>query len=185
MIDSFELRLLAVGKKAPCDERIVSAGNELAPVMSAICRWLGKHDVVQFVVNGFGQQGWPVDVVVDLAVVVEQIPSVLAGLLRDREVDLDFYEQGIQRLVTFAPTDGGEVRVSCRGGVGGWSPAPDEYVLKGRDVVSMLETFAQSFADIAIEACPGPASEKAFRAWYASLRDAIAGHNVATPCRRA
>ena len=183
MKDTFEIRLadIAAGAEPRCNQDVVSGGGELAPIMSAICRWLARYELVRFEVSGFGQEKWPVDVSVDLAVVAEQIPGVLQGLLEQREVELDFYEQGIQRLLTFERATDDEVTVSCRSGVTGWEPVPQEYVVGRRDVIEMLWRFGQRFADIARAECPGPTSQAPFRVWLAELGAATCALHSASP----
>ncbi len=181
MNEELSIRLVATGKEGPCCESLVDVCHELSPVMSAICKWLAKYDIVRFEVAGFGQAVWPVDVAVDLAVVVEQIPSVLRGLLQKREVNLDFYEQGIQRLLTCAAVDDEHGRVSCRSGLSGWTPVPDEYVLERRDAPVMLKTLGESFVNVADRACPGPTSNRAFRAWLEDFRSTASTLNGAGP----
>jgi hypothetical protein len=171
MAESFEMRL-TVTREAPRDNSLMSEEEGLARAIDEICAWLAKNDAVRFEVAGFGST-WRVDVATDLSVVAEQLPTVLAGLRRSREVELDFYEQGIQRVVTFDRADEQVVRVSCRSGLAAWSPMPGELLMKRRDVVQMLETFARTFIEVANAACPGPASHRTFRAWQRELEAAV------------
>ena len=174
MKDAFEIRLEFAhteGRSAR-DEARLRGSSELALVMSAICKWLAQHGVVLFEVGGFGQAKWPVDIGVDLAVVAEQIPDLLDGLVHRRVFDLDFYEQGIQRVVTFEPADHDELRVSCRSGTS-WTPAPDEYALSRRDIIEMFAVFGKTFADAAHARCPGPVSHEAFQAWSRRYTGAV------------
>lgn len=148
-----------------CD-RDVHDGDSIIDVMSAACRCLSNSGRVTFDVGGFGQPKWPVDVAVDLAVVAEQVPRVLLGLMcRDRNVELDFYEQGIQRLLSFEPVEDDRIRVTCRSGSDGWTPDPDEYVSSVSDLVRMLNDFARKFEKIVSELCPSIAYNASFREW--------------------
>lgn len=76
---------------------LVSDPSEVTPIITAICDSLSAfgHDV-RFKVGGFGQARWPVDVRVDLAVVVERSRRALEpekhargglGLLREQTID--------------------------------------------------------------------------------------------------
>ena len=58
------------------------AQDDVTRVLADICESLATSEGVDFVVRGFGQDRWPVDVRVDLAVVVEQVPGVLSAELR-------------------------------------------------------------------------------------------------------
>jgi hypothetical protein len=166
MKDAFAIHLALAHPepRSALDEIRLRGSADLALVMSTICEWLAQRGVILFEVSGFGQLKWPVDVGVDLAVVAEQIPDVLEGLACRRAVDLDFYEQGIQRLVSFEPADHDELSVSCRSGTA-WAPTPDEYLASRRDVIETFVTFGKTFADVANARCPGPVSHETFQAW--------------------
>jgi hypothetical protein len=175
MKDAFDIRLTRVDSemRSGRDEVAVRGSGELAVVLSTICRWLARHGVVLFEVGGFGQVRWPVDVAVDLAVVAEQVPAVLEGLALRRTVDLDFYEQGIQRLLTFEPADNDQLKVSCRSGTA-WTPIPDEYLQLRSEVLEMFAVLGKIFIDTALDKCPGPASHETFQAWRGQYKAAVA-----------
>jgi hypothetical protein len=180
--DLFEIRLSIAHPGAPGVQQAarLAADAELALVMSTICRWLARQDVVVFEACGFGEQRWPVDVGVDLAVVAQQIPDILHGLLDRRAVDLDFYEQGLQRLVTFEPVDQDNVHVACRSGTS-WTPTPDVYAVACRDVSAMFAIFGKMFAEVAQSNCPGPVSHEMFQSWLRRFNSGLALLNASSP----
>lgn len=61
----------------------------------------------EFLVDGFGQSGWAVDVSYDLSSVIEQLPTAINALEQNDSVRIDFYGQGVERVLTFVPA--GEV----------------------------------------------------------------------------
>jgi hypothetical protein len=72
--------------------------DNITSVLTDICEALAEEGSVRFVVDGFGQDPWPVDVRTDLPVVIEQVPAVLKALRSGFSTSLGFYEQGIQRV---------------------------------------------------------------------------------------
>lgn len=179
MTDGFQIRLVRVvaSERSSASDEGIATSEDLPAVMSEICQSLARAGVVHFEVSGFGQPKWPVDVSTDLAVVAEQLPEVLAGLGRSEgEVALDFYEQGIQRLLSFERAGVDDVRVTCRSGQLGWDPDPHEHVVKRRELVRMLCTLGDEFANVARIECPLAASHPAFRAWLTQLGLARALH---------
>ena len=68
--------------------------DDVRSILNDVCDWLQPH--ARFIVSGFGQARWPVDVRTDLCVLLEQLPSALLALASDAPFEIDFYEQGIQ-----------------------------------------------------------------------------------------
>ena len=76
--------------------------DNLGSILRDICDVLETAGVC-FTVRVCSDDDWPVTVTTDLVVVLEQIGDVLASLARNQECTLDFYEQGVERIVTFTP----------------------------------------------------------------------------------
>lgn len=107
-----------------------------------------------FVVSGFGQDRWPVDVRTDLAVLLEQLPEVLLAIESGAPFAIDFYEQGVRRRISFSPADDGYV-AECMS-FGKWQPNPvveqiDRAALL-RNLTAVLDEFMRfmrgSFPDL-------------------------------------
>jgi hypothetical protein len=85
------------------------------------CSLLEETDC-RFLVSGFGDDAWPVDVGYDLSTVVEQLPDLLASLRGGGGGTLDFYEQGIERQLEFFP-EAGKIQIRCCSRTA-WKPNP-------------------------------------------------------------
>lgn len=75
-------------------------------------------DKSRFVVSGFGQEKWPVSVDTDLPIFLEQLPDLLKSIESRKNFRLDFYEQGVERYLSFILSDA-EYSISCISFTGG------------------------------------------------------------------
>ena len=78
--------------------------DDVRSILMDVCRAIGQRG--EFVVSGFGQNSWPVDVQTDLPVFLEQLPSALLAVSKCAMAEIDFYEQGVERSIALAPADG-------------------------------------------------------------------------------
>ena len=76
----------------------------------------------------------------DLPVVIEQVPAVLAAIRSGAGASLIFYEQGIQRALAMDPTGDDEVIVECQS-MSSRQPRPITIRMKRQDVLELLGTF--------------------------------------------
>jgi hypothetical protein len=74
--------------------------DDVRSILIDVCRALELQG--SFIVSGFGQDRWPVDIGVDLPVLLEQLPDVLIALESKQTAIIDFYEQGIERVISFS-----------------------------------------------------------------------------------
>jgi len=139
--------------------------NDITSVLSGICDALADHGSTRFIVGGFGQDQWPVDVRTDLAVAVEQVPNALNAVRRGVSASLDFYEQGVQRLLTMEPT-GAQVVLECQSGTS-WQPNPGVVTMNRDDLVGLLSAFLRQFVEQAGQRCPELVHHVSFREWAA------------------
>jgi hypothetical protein len=107
------------------------------------CEVLERTDC-RFLVGGFGQPVWPVDVGYDLSSLIEQLPGLLKDLRAGNEGEVSFYGQGIERTLSFERR-GHQVRIQCRSGTD-WVPDPDIEVLDMDDLVEILVEVSIQFA---------------------------------------
>ncbi|GAA4498272.1 hypothetical protein GCM10023191_043190 [Actinoallomurus oryzae] len=99
---------------------------------------------VGFVAGGFGEERWPVDVATDLATIVPQLRDLIAALGAGAPGMLEFFEQGIERRVSFTP-QGDTVELHCESW-GGWRPpTPVEHADLGA-TRAMLTDLAVGFS---------------------------------------
>ncbi|MFG2881562.1 hypothetical protein ACGFYV_04430 [Streptomyces sp. NPDC048297] len=97
-----------------------------------------------FHIGGFGNDEWPLDVAYDLSAFMEQLPSLLASVRERREVEVDFYSQGIERTLTFRPS-GDLVMIHCDSRTN-WVPDPERESIAQSELVAMLSRLARDFA---------------------------------------
>lgn len=132
-------------------------------ILIAICEVFEISESIVFLVSGFGQEQWPVDCRTDLATVIEQIPFILKKISKkDFSFQLDFYEQGIERLLIFEE-ENHQVRVNC---VSHTNWTPDEAIYIGKDkLLMMLEHFYYHFLKYSQILCPNLANHILLNDW--------------------
>ena len=92
-------------------------------ILNDLCIFLERTDSVDFVVSGFGQDRWPVDVRTDLCTFLEQLPAAVAAIDAQSAFSIDFYEQGLERFISFEPS-GDSYIAHCKSW-GEWRPEPE------------------------------------------------------------
>ncbi len=90
-----------------------------------------------FIVEGFGQNPWPVDIDYDGAIVIEQLPSLLSGLAAGRDVTIDFPGQGIERKIDVRHADTNHCQLSCSS-MTSWQPSPAQESIERSELVRLL-----------------------------------------------
>ena len=116
-----------------------------------LCDTLSSLDNSDFVVSGFGQDNWPVDVETDLPILLEQLGEIGSFLKNEKqELKISFYEQGIERDLLFK-NEGQNVRISCQS-FGSWEPQFTDETMQIDEFKLMLETFINNF-DSCLERC--------------------------------
>ena len=135
-----------------------------------LCKIFDESGLFQFKVEfkdgGFGLDSWPVDVWVDLSTVIEQVTDVIDSIRKERyPVNLDFYEQGLERRLIFAKDDNDSLlRVTCESW-GSWTPDPTTLLVNKDDILSQLVTLKSSFVRAAKTLCPGLSEIDFFTKW--------------------
>jgi hypothetical protein len=156
----------AMELRCPADmtkiESEVGPADDLVSLAMDGCSLLAEAEC-QFIVSGFGDDRWPVDVAYDLSVVMEQLPDVLAELRAGRATPLDFYGQGVERVIDMSP-DGPTVTLACRSGTD-WVPQPTSLQMPLADLEQTLVRLASSFAGALNIASPGLAASEPLPAW--------------------
>jgi len=94
-------------------------------------------------ISGFGQERWPVDVRIDLTVLLEQLPDALKAIATRESAEIYLYEQGVDRLLTLEPKDAGYA-VHCRSGTD-WRPLPAVEEVAGSQLEGMLVAVRDEF----------------------------------------
>lgn len=78
--------------------------DDVRSILSDICRAMESQ--CEFIVSGFGQDRWPLDVGTDFLIFLEQFPDILRAVRQGLPGEIDFYEQGVERVINFLPGDG-------------------------------------------------------------------------------
>ncbi|WP_327047986.1 hypothetical protein OG320_08960 [Microbispora sp. NBC_01189] len=138
--------------------------EEFDSVIMYSCELLSETDC-RLLVGGFGQDVWPVSIDYDLSTILEQLPTLIADLRAGQLTELDFYAQGVQRILDFIP-DGEMLRIRCRSGTS-WTPEPEFEVAAKEDIVSMLTRLASDFASILQRVAPSIGTLMPFPQWAA------------------
>ena len=85
--------------------------DDVGSVLRDICQALETAGV-GFLARVCSNVDWPVTVRTDLLVVIEQIRDTLSDLKQGQIGRLDFYEQGVERTISFSPKNG-TVLIEC------------------------------------------------------------------------
>ncbi|WP_043680804.1 hypothetical protein [Streptomyces xylophagus] len=126
------------------------------------CQLLAETDC-RFHVAGFGQDPWPVDISYDLSSVMEQLPEAIASLGDGKPAQIDFYGQGVERLVTFAPHDG-QVVITCTTETD-WTPDPGTETVSSEEAKAALAALAHDFRRALDLVCPDISAVQPFTLW--------------------
>lgn len=141
--------------------------DSIESLLAEACEALADSERVVFLVEGFGQSPWPVDVRTDLLTIVEQLPEFLEFLQSTGDSgELDFYEQGVQRLLRFEK-HGPQVRVECTSGTK-WQPTPAIEMMPLKELAGMASELAVDFVSSVRKACPEIAGHPWFQEWTES-----------------
>jgi hypothetical protein len=152
-------------------------GDDVLSALDTLCRALQESRCVEFVVDGFGQEGWPVDVRTDLLTVLEQLPAIAMAVRSEaKEFELDFFEQGIVRRLTFV-RNGQEITVTCVSGTD-WQPQPSTARLSVADLGRLLSDLRDDFLRYAAARCPACKRWSGLEQWSAATRALSSAHTL-------
>jgi hypothetical protein len=124
--------------------------DDIRSILMDVCRAIAAQS--EFVVSGFGQERWPVDVETDLPVFLKQLPSALHAVQDGVTTEIDFYEQGIERVIALEPADG-KYLATCTSQTR-WQPIPTVEEIPGEELEEMLLTAREAFMRTLAAAAP-------------------------------
>ena len=160
-----ELRLKEISPQDSLAHAYDPDEDDVRSILIDVCRAIGARG--EFVVSGFGQARWPLDMQTDLPIFLEQLPSALRAINEGGAAEIDFYEQGIERSIALVPAKGGYV-AKCVSRTG-WQPSPAVEELSRDELEEMLlvtrERFMRAFTDMA----PELARHQWIRQWLKGL----------------
>lgn len=115
--------------------------DDVRSILMDACRELASFG--EFVVSGFGQDKWPVDVGTDLSILLEQLPDVISAINSGRPTEIDFYEQGVERKIIFVPF--GENYIATCKSQTMWQPSSETIVVQNTVLKEMLVAVQLTF----------------------------------------
>ncbi len=123
--------------------------DDVRSIINDACRAFGQ--LSEFRISGFGQSHWPVDVMTDLPVFLEELPSITRAVQRRMPAEINFYEQGVERSIKLTPTDDGYI-AECVS-MTSWRPDPNLERISCEELEEMLlaskEAFMSALTDLA------------------------------------
>jgi hypothetical protein len=135
--------------------------DDFRSILRDICRAIDGHG--QFLVSGFGEDHWPVDVRTDLVVFLEQLPCVIDAISAGRPSEIDFYEQGVERKIVLSPT-GDSYLATCIS-LGAWQPLAEIETLERKSLKLMLISVRDTFMTLVRGFSPKLANDERLREW--------------------
>ncbi|WP_367125961.1 hypothetical protein [Streptomyces phytohabitans] len=135
--------------------------------MMEICALLSETDCT-FQVRGFGAH-WPVDVRYDLSTVMEQLPDLISAIRNGSVGHLDFYGQGLERVLDFSPVDRRTI-ITCVSGTD-FEPPLERENLDTESLVAMLVDTATRFAHAASQVAPSITMTEPIGTWIRENRE--------------
>lgn len=144
--------------------------DNIMSLLADVGEALASDRTIRFKVSGFGDDAWPVDIRTDLVVVVQQVPAAIASLRSARELDLDFFEQGVERFIHGA-VRGTSVTLTCRSFTK-WEPNPSTVEMEVEPLLAMLVAFLAEFESLLGACCPWAPSHPWVVDWLKPARAA-------------
>jgi hypothetical protein len=135
--------------------------DDVRSMLSEVCEAIDGR--VGFSVSGFGQDIWPVDVETDLPVFLESLPGAIRAVKVREDFVIDFYEQGLQRLINFEFCK--DVYIASCSASGGWECSPDREKIMPHLLEDMLEKFMDKFVEIVRKFAPSVSGHPWFLEW--------------------
>ena len=99
------------------------------------------------------------------------MPDVLKALGASKNVTLDFYEQGVERILRFQ-CRGSQVRIKCQDYWGKPASAVTE-LMDLSQLMQMLTEFLKTFIDLATIAYPAIVNHEMFKIWLKDISPLI------------
>ena len=121
-------------------------------VIADICEVCFESKKIEFQVSGFGQELWPVDCLYDLTCIVEQLPEALESISSKEKFTLNFYEQGMERIVSFDYNEDFYI-LTCTSRTD-WQPNPKTIIAQECDIREILEQLKKDFYKYTNIMCP-------------------------------
>jgi len=133
--------------------------NEIS-VICDICTVFKNSKLFKFEVSGFGEIDWKVDFW-DLSTIIEQIPEIIKKIKSNSyNFVLDFYEQGIQRELSFIDLNE-NVKIICKSRTD-WMPNPEFVFISKKQIEKTITDLYNDFIMYANMLCEKLAKNSMF-----------------------
>jgi len=149
--------------------------DDYGSILAHICDLLTEINTVSFVVHGFGENDWRVDVWVDLLTVLEQLPAlyVWTSEIDAGSFSLDFYEQGTERRLVMSHS-GEDVIIHGEPSYpphSKWKPSVNPELLTRRALRLQVRELVTAFLKLARDVCPASVEHPWLVAHFAAVCD--------------
>lgn len=143
--------------------------DTIISILDEVCEYLHEFlaQHIEFIVSGFGQEVWPVSLRTDLAVFLEQLPLLLHDVVAGLPTKLDFYEQGVERFLTFTPSEAHYV-ISCLSWTD-WQPNPVIEHIEQVSLQQMLLGVQEAFMDMLHRIAPSLSQHPWVKSWLEGI----------------
>jgi len=118
--------------------------DDVRSILLDLCQFLDKEGI--FRISGFGQNNWPVTIYTDLPVFLEQLHAVLKDIYLGKQTKIEFYEQGVKRIVILNPAED-FYELSCASQTN-WRPNPKIERINHDDLNKMMSNILEKFLNI-------------------------------------
>jgi hypothetical protein len=135
--------------------------DDVRSIFTDVADFAAQHGTLR--ISGFGESRWPVDVWLDLSVLLEQLPQALTAIEAGSPFEIDFYEQGSERKVVFAPEKNG-YRATCLSDTK-WQPDPAVEYMDRESLATMLLAVRDEFMRYVGVCCPDLVQHPWLQAW--------------------
>jgi hypothetical protein len=146
--------------------------DDITSLVMDICSYLDEVSLISFIVEGFKEMKWPVDVRTDLSSIIPQVPVAIKKLADRQECDIQFFEQGIERELRFKCNDG-KIIVECYSLLGDPVTAETE-IIQYDELLMMFKSLMDSFIKTSKYVCPKITNHYLFKEWESAYYDTAA-----------
>jgi hypothetical protein len=137
--------------------------DDITSLVMDICNYFDEMNLVSFVVKGFNDMKWPVDVRTDLSSIIPQVPNAIEKLTNRQKCNIQFFEQGIERELRFK-CDNNDVIIECFSLFGDPVTLETEKI-RLDELLRMLIALLDNFIKISKRVCPKITNHSLFKEW--------------------
>lgn len=164
----FYLKPLFISDNA-ANQQFDDSADDVSGLLAWLCIYFANQNSNNFVISGFGQDAWPVDVRTELAIFLEQLPnSIDAVNNQDSQFEISFYEQGFERTLNFE-LKREKYLVSCTS-FDQWQPDPAVETIDGELLMGMFIQIGEEVLKGCEQVDPSLLNHPLMREWIEKVR---------------